>query len=581
MPDRDSSFLVAPWIEVPSLHEWQKDPDTVALLQKNGLTPGLLLRNHLDSLQPSATRGPIQLGYMMAINVYDLFAKDSSGHWAFDPSKLKFFTDVFLEVGRPVVINLRANHFVGEGPLVDELMTHDSSFALLNDNSRVQEIYYRNAIFAPTFSLDDSIPLNHYRFGGFRQATEILAAFDRLNPGVIHAVTLAGELHHFLSELADPMAAGRFEGARMTDYSPASVRYFREWLKLRHVGVGQLNDRFGTPFQTWEDVEPPRHDLRAEPDGPRWMHMDSYVNGVLPIFGWVASLSDGIINVYLDGVHVGEADYGLSRLDVYEAIPWLRDGDIGFRFDLDYRSLSGPHIIHVVLQSSDGRRFLLGRRSIVIGECHAHPRETFLRGLDDLSELVDPRGRLAYLDHPPEGMHLLFNPYAAEWQIFREQQVNALLLRFAELAVEAGVDPQKLYSHQIMAQFEGSWNRVAFAGTAEPPPGALFAPGVDLYGAAAIYRGLPDFTKGRKYAVPELHPRMGKRMSKDVFIQALKYHRALGASFVCPYFTALREPHGAAANPVDALMIHPLNPALGSLFFHSALVEFLNGGDNR
>ena len=569
---------MAPCIEVPSLHEWQQDPDTVALLKRNGLTPGLLLRNQLDSLQPRSNRGPIRLGYMMAINIYDLFAKDPSGQWAFDPSKMKYFTDLFLEVDRPVVLNLRANHFVGDGPLVTELITHENSFARLNDDSQVQEIYYRNAIFAPTFSLDDSIPLNHYRFGGFRQAVEVLVEFDRLHPGMIHAITLAGELHHFLSELADPGAAGRFEGARMTDYSPASVRDFREWLKPRYAGLHQLNDRLGTPFETWEAIEPPRRDLSASPAEPRWMHMDSYANGVLPIFGWLASLAEGVIDVYLNGMHVGEAEYGLSRLDVYEAIPWLKDCDIGFRFDLDYRGLAdGPHVIHVVLQAGDGRRFLLGRRFIIMGERHARPRENVLPGLDDLPELVDPRGRVACLDHPPEGMRLLFNPYAAEWQIFREHQVNALLLKFAQLAVEAGVDPRKLYSHQIMAQFEGCWNRVAFAGTAEPPPEGLFAPGVDLYGGAAVYRGLPDFTKGRRYAVPELHPRMGRRISKDVFLQALKYHYALGASFVCPYYMALREHHGAAANLVDALFIHPLNPAFGSLFFHSALVEFLNG----
>jgi hypothetical protein len=42
---------------------------------------------------------------------------------------------------------------------------------------------------------------------------------------------------------------------------------------------------------------------------------------------------------------------------------------------------------------------------------------------------------------------------------------------------------------------------------------------------------------------------------------------------------ALRRQHGAPTdlvNPLDALLIHPLNPALGSLFFYSALVEFLN-----
>jgi len=575
--DRDSSFLVAPWIEVPSLNQHHRGPYAIALLQKNGLTPGLLLQNHLNSLQPRGHTGAIQLGYMLAINVYDLFARDASGHWTFNSPRMKFFTDLFLEVGRPVVINLRANHFIGEGKLVDELMTHDSSYARLADGSPVKELYYENAVFAPTFSLDDNIPLNQYRFGGFRQALDELVSFDRAHPGIIHAITLAGELHHFLSQLADPMAAGRFEGARMTDYSPASVHDFREWLKLRHSSLGQLNERFGTPFETWEEVDPPRWDLRTVTIRPRWMHMDSYANGILPVFGWAASPLDGAIDVYLNGMHIGEAEYGLSRLDVYDAIDWLPDSDIGFRFEIDYPTLAvGPHVIHVVLQFADGRRFLIGRRSIIMGEPESSEPETLLPGLDDLPEAIDHRGRIAWLDHPSQAMPLLFNPFAAEWQIFREHQVSALLLKFAQIAVDAGVDPGKLYSHQIMAQFEGCWNRVAFAVTDDLPPENLFAPGVDLYGGAAIYRGLANFTKGRRYAVPELHPRMGKYMSRDVFLQALKYHRSLGANFVCPYFMALREPNGSAANPIDSMIIHPVNPTLGSLFFYSALVEFLN-----
>ena len=572
-------FLVAPWIEVPSLHEWHKDPATVALLQQNGLTIGILLRNHLDSLQPRSASGPVQLGYMIGINVYDLFVKDSAGRWSFDPSQIKFFTDLFLEVGRPVVINLRANHFVGEGPLAAELITHENSFARLNDGAAVQETYYLNAVFAPTFSLDESIPLNHYRFDGFRQAVELLVDFDRRHPGILHAITLAGEIHHFLSELADPNAAGRFANERMTDYSPASVRDFREWLQARYSGLGQLNARFATPFQSWEEVEPPRVDQRAHPNAPRWLHMDSYANGLLPLFGWAAGPLNGALYVYLNGMPVGQAEYGLSRLDVYEAIPALPDSDIGFRFDLDYRDLPvGHHVVHVVLQRGDGERFLVGRRAIKVGEPNTQAPHNILGGLDDLPEPIDKGNRLAWLDHPPEGMQLWFNPYAAEWQEFREHQVNSLLLKFARIALDAGVDRGKLYSHQIMPQFEGCWNRVAFAVPAESAVTDMFAPGVDLYGGAAVYRGLANFTKGRRYAVPEFHPRMGKYASKDVFLKALQYHRAQGADFVCPYFMALREPHGAAANPVDALMIHPLNPALGSLFFYSALVEFLNTG---
>src|SRR5581483_7221861 len=97
--------------------------------------------------------------------------------------------------------------------------------------------------------------------GGFRQALDALVAFDRQHPDIIRAITLAGEIHHFLSKLADPNAAGQFEGAHMTDYSAASTLDFRRWLQNKYATVGRLNDQFATPFESWEKVEPPRWDL--------------------------------------------------------------------------------------------------------------------------------------------------------------------------------------------------------------------------------------------------------------------------------------------------------------------------------
>jgi hypothetical protein len=124
--------------------------------------------------------------------------------------------------------------------------------------------------------------------------------------------------------------------------------------------------------------------------------------------------------------------------------------------------------------------------------------------------------------------------------------------------------------------FEGTWNQVAFAVRPSAVESDLFAAGVNLYGGATVYRGLTEFAKDRKYAVPEFHPRMGRLASKEVFRRALEYHRELGAVFLCPYFMILREPSGVTANAVADLVIHPLNPSFGSLFFYSALIEFLN-----
>jgi hypothetical protein len=518
----------------------------------------------------------------VAINVYDLFSQDSSGQWEFDSARMEFFTDLFRKIERPVVVNLRANHFVGEDPLVAELMAQESSYARLNDGSPVKEVYYSNPVFGPTFALNENIPLNQYRFGGFRRAASMLADFDRRHPGILHAVTLAGELHHLLPELADPGAAGQFEGARMTDYSPESVRDFIAWLKTRYGGVRQLNSRFGTTFGNWEEVEPPRLDMRAGHDAPPWSHMDSYANGYLPVFGWAKRLS-GPLTIYIDAKPQGHAEYGLNRLDVYDAVPSLAESNVGFRIDVDYRKLApGRHILHAVMEKGDGSRLLVGIRGFNV---QGEPQNTLdgidFRNLDNLPDCVDENGKFAWLDYPPNDLLLRFNSYAAEWQEFREYQVEALLLKFAEIAVEAGIAREKLYSHQIMPQFEGSWNRVAFAVRPKHPVNSAFSPGIDLYGGAAVYGGMAQFLQGARYAVPELHPRMGKIASREVFSKALQYHRDLGAVFVSPYFMALREPAGQSftADPhnlQDALLIHPLNIAVGSLFFYSALVKFLN-----
>jgi hypothetical protein len=576
--DQRPPFLVAPCIELPSLKDTYRGKHGIDFLRQNGLTPALLLRNVLDSLQPHRPDRSIQLGYAVSINVYDLFARQPSGEWTFDPSRLGYFTDLFLEVGKPVVINLRANHFVGEGPLIDALMKDPRSFACLNDGAHVQENYYTNALFAPTFSLGEDILLNFYRFGGFRHAMKALVEFDQSHPNLVYAFTLAGELHHFLPQIADPTAAGQFEGARMTDYSPDSVRDFIEWLRLRHPSLSALNDRFKTPFGAWEEIEPPRLDPHLHGNEPEWMHMDSYAHGLLPVFGWAALPAAGSIEIFLDGVHLGQAELGLSRTDVYDVIPWLRESDIGFRFDIDYRDLSPTsHVIHAVLDDGNGNRYLVGRRDVSIGNRAEPSPHRDAPTLDNLPEPIDSRGRFAWLDHPAQELCLMFNPFALEWQTFREYQVRAMLSKFAQIAYEVGAEPNKLYSHLVMPHFEGCWNRLAFAVADDYPDESLFAPGLDLYGGSAIYRDLIKFTKGRRYAVPEMHPRLQKFISRDIFLRALQYHRELGAAFVCPYYMSLRQPNGVQANAVDAMMIHQMNPTLGSLYFYSALVEFLNG----
>jgi hypothetical protein len=60
--------------------------------------------------------------------------------------------------------------------------------------------------------------------------------------------------------------------------------------------------------------------------------------------------------------------------------------------------------------------------------------------LDALPE-VSGVGVAGYVDHPADEQAVLYNPFAAEWQRFREIQVSSLLATFARIALESGLDP--------------------------------------------------------------------------------------------------------------------------------------------
>lgn len=569
-----TKFLVAPWIEEKGIRSWYDDPELAEMLRKSGLKPAAMLQGILSALECGGPADGIELGYTLSINVYDLFS--NHGAWAFDAGKLQFFIDFIRDVGRPVVVNLRANHFVGESELARELAADESSLARTNDGSVIREIYFNNATFAPVFSFDERLPLNRFRFGGFREATAMLARFDREYPGILRVVTLAGELHHYVSNLADPNSAGRFSSVQVTDYCETSIRDFATWLRGRHESIGVVNERFGTPFTSWADVVPPRIDATQQPDTPLWMHMDSYCAGSVPIFGWAELGRADHIEIFLDGECLGEARYHLSRVDVYDAVPHLVDSDVGFRYDLEYHRLTrGAHEVHAVVRRSDGCCFLLAHRTLWVGAvdpggtCGVYP------DLDGLPP-VSAAGLAACVDHPPDGLSLLNNPFAAEWQRFREVQVSNLLAAFTRIALESGLHPDKIYSHQIASHLEGSWNYAAFAVNANDLAEATCLPGLNLYGGAVTSPHLRTLAGGRRYGVPEFHPRMGKPQSRTIFRRALEYHRNNGAAFVCPYFMGIgRKELGAPRDMIRDMRIDPLNPVLGSSFFYAALQQFL------
>jgi hypothetical protein len=91
-------------------------------------------------------------------------------------------------------------------------------------------------------------------------------------------------------------------------------------------------------------------------DSPRDL---AYVKGEITFFGWALDEDSSVrdVEVIVDGLTVGLAQYGLTRTDVQVAYPFIRDSDrSGWRFTLDTTKLSDArHRVTVRVRDGRGR----------------------------------------------------------------------------------------------------------------------------------------------------------------------------------------------------------------------------------
>ncbi|NGQ97126.1 S8 family serine peptidase, partial [Brevibacillus sp. SYP-B805] len=93
------------------------------------------------------------------------------------------------------------------------------------------------------------------------------------------------------------------------------------------------------------------------------------VNGPFDIAGWFLDPSGvGKIDIFVDGIVVGEAMYGEARPDIAAAYPAYQNGNAGFRYRLDTANLSeGSHVITLRETGLDGTQHMLEERTIIVG----------------------------------------------------------------------------------------------------------------------------------------------------------------------------------------------------------------------
>ena len=255
--------------------------------------------------------------------------------------------------------------------------------------------------------------------------------------------------------------------------------------------------------------------------------------------------------------------------------------NVGYRIDFDYSALPpGPHTAQVVGRASGGS-YLVGQVQFDVGALNpaapAQAKSANAVPIANFKPLKELEGVKGYLDLPKLAQPVYYNPLARDWNKYRAWQVRNFMERFFQVAVDAGLPAEKLYSHQIVPKVNSSWNPQLFAVDETLAPSPLWKTGVNMYGGStdsAWMRGFIAKKRISDYGVPEFNPQQWK--VPGTHLRALKSQYLAGARFISPYyFTTIPDRYkGKEQHGVNAMELRADNTREGSNQFYQAIREF-------
>ena len=532
----------------------------------------------LDTLEPGGPKGKVQVGYTSTLQLLSLFHKTSEG-WKIDSTRVDAFLQLIREVDRPVVVYLAADHFDSIAPLTEELAKDPRNLMQLSDGKPLELGYFGYQIRPWTLLTDPSIPVNKYRYEALDYVSKRILELPSNLQSRIVAITLLGEVHQMFPDFENGM--GAFEKIRTTDYSPASVAGFQNWLEARYGTIEEFRRRTGLAYASFQDISAPSKDIRTEPLKNFGEHYDAYAGGTLPLAGWLWDPQNTVkrLDLYVDGIHTDTVSRGFNRLDVYRALEEVTSPNTGYRIDYDYSALSpGKHKAQIIAISGTGKS-LIGETDFVVVPRDQSRISTLnpksLRGLSKAKNALP--GVRTYMDLPKSSPDIYYNPLARDWNTYRESEVYGILNTFYERALKAGLPKDKLYSHQIVPNVNSSWNADLFAAGSTLTGDTPWKQGLNMYGGATDSPWMHYFLAQRKikdYGVPEFNPQQWKR--EGVHLAAMQSHLQAGARFISPYYFSVVPQRFKAdvEHGVNRMELSPTNTKDGSDKFYRAIIEF-------
>lgn len=533
-------------------------------------TSAELLENKLTELGPKqSARGDFEIGYTLGLALLQFVELADDGSFTINKERVAYNIKLLKDVNRKAVIYLYANHFSATpNAMLEEKIAKLDSASLMqfSDGSSPVDDYFTNKTY-PWAIDDENTLIDKVRNAALDEVLTQLCALDDENKNKVHALTVLGEVHHMYPDFFGGM--GYNTDFKVTDYSPRAVARFQKYLAEKYQTIAKLNESFGADFPSFSEVYPPSKNINKDKLDNFFQHIDYASSGLLTLHGWAADkeYEHLDIKVYVDGKYHGDAEYGLNRMDVYQAKPELKNAAVGYRYYLDIKNLAhGIHKVDIV-HSANGKLTLMQSLDVPVMDRKQTTPKPLAKGVSFKQEQS-----LDYWHDYPKSMEpVYYNPLSEDFYEFRQQSIANEISKYANKVNDSCFNKEQVFSHQIAPMLNSDWSEEKIAVRQSLNKNDTYHLGFNTYGAAFYGDALFDWlNKGdiHHYGIPEVHPMIREQA---IIIDAFDKHQQQGAHFISPYYIELKPTRYGVDKEHSKFEINPKNDEYDSKSYFNAI----------
>lgn len=512
--------------------------DAQTYCQSINETSASLIEKKLSMFGPQKSHdGKFEIGYVLTLPLLSYVDIKPNGEFTINKENINYQLKLLKDLNRPVTIYLFSNHFsVTNGAQTEELITNLDSNSLmqLSDGREPIDNYFAAKTYPWSINSNNTL-ISKIRKETLNEIMSQICKMKDVDKNKIQAMTVLGEVHYTFPDFFKGMGyKGKIE---LTDYSPESTKRFRNYLSKKYKTIDLLNAKLGSSFNSFDEIMPPSKDINTDHLNNFFEHLDYASSGKLAIFGWAEGKKNqpAKIKIFVDGEDVGYAETGLSRLDVYQAIPSLGTSAVGYRYYLDFRNMShGIHSIDVV-HDDEGKLTLLKHLDVPIMDRN----QTTPQPIGKTVEFPVENKIQFWNDYPESLKPIYYNPLSEEFYDFRKNEVVNEISKYADIVSSSCIDKEKVFSHQITPMFTGDWNEEKLATGDSLKKNNHYNLGMNTYGSAFYSDYTFEWLKKseiKRYGIPEAHPMVE---NETIIKKAFLRHHDSGAVFIVPYFVEI------------------------------------------